>query len=884
MRFYLFIFLLLITSCAAEKEIGLLYKNRAFELHKDKLIEGEFESIAKSNAEISSNYNSPEAISTRMEIKFGINGNDNELPVGVNHIIIINQSTQKLVADTITFGKRFVQLGGESSAGIFKKNSKVSFFLDFRYVLDSLDKNGFFILNSGDSLLKENFKSINITGNTTPLSWNFNKENLQLSDKNNDGIYQIEITFNPVTSNNKLVKTWKLSKDISRFPQYKSDQTLLDALYKLSLEETILNLSKGDSVFMTGKEWPGVWTRDISYSTLLSLAIIMPDIAMNSLRRKVENGVIIQDTGTGGSWPISSDRTTWALAAWEIFKVTGDLSWLNFSFSVIQKSINADLKTLVNKKTALFHGEQSFLDWREQSYPLWMQAADIYSSQSLGTNAVHFRTYEILSKMAYELGRENSEKYFKIAQSIKEAMNSYLWMSQKGYYAEYLYGRNYFIRSPKAETLGESLAVLFEIANKKQQKSIIEKIPVLEYGTPCFFPQIPKIPPYHNNAIWPFVNAYYTWAAAKVKNTEAVKYGLATTWRQAALFLTNKENMVAESGSFKGTQINSDRQLWSVAGNLALFYRVLLGMNFKIEGLELNPFIPKEYTGNRTLSNFKYRESNLEITIKGYGFRIKKLFIDEIEQENLLIPASIKGKHNITIELNNEENQETKINLVENKFALETPKIRRSNTGIIWNKIEDAEKYAIFRNGKFLSMTLDTSFSVRNSEIYKEFQVSSIAHNLESFLSEPFLFASSYSYYIHEAENFAQAEKIEKKGKAVHYIEISKRKNRTLQFKFFSENQGSYIVDFRYANGSASTTTDNKCAIRSLYVNRKYIGAVIFPQRGLNEWDNWGSSNSLSIYLKKGINTIELKYKDFNNNMNGEVNKALIDKMIIIKN
>ena len=89
---------------------------------------------------------------------------------------------------------------------------------------------------------------------------------------------------------------------------------------------------------MAGAKWDGVWTRDISYSILLALAAIEPQIARTSLLRKVERGRIIQDTGTGGSWPCSTDRMTWALAAWEIYLSTGDRDdWLAQSFEIIRR-------------------------------------------------------------------------------------------------------------------------------------------------------------------------------------------------------------------------------------------------------------------------------------------------------------------------------------------------------------------------------------------------------------------------------------------------------------------------------------------------------------------------------------------------------------------
>ncbi|GAI75469.1 unnamed protein product, partial [marine sediment metagenome] len=351
-----------------------------------------------------------------------------------------------------------------------------------------------------------------------------------------------------------------------------------DALYNLSLEELLQDI-RMDGAFMAGAKWPGVWTRDISYSILLSLAIISPEESKKSLMAKVDYGRIIQDTGTGGSWPVSSDRMIWALAAWEIYTVTGDRDWLEYAYGVIKTSAESDLKVVHNQATGLVHGESSFLDWREQTYPRWMDPKDIYTSQNLGTNAVHYRTYEILAEMADILG-DSGGQYLGIATSIKKGMNTYLLMPDKGYYGQYLYGRNYLSLSPRSESLGEALAVLFDIADEPQQRQIIERMPVLTFGTPCIYPQIPNIPPYHNNGIWPFVCAYRTWAAAKVANMNAVEHGLASIYRPAALFLTNKENMIASTGDYMGTEINSDRQLWSVAGNLAMVYRILLGMSF----------------------------------------------------------------------------------------------------------------------------------------------------------------------------------------------------------------------------------------------------------------------------------------------------------------
>ena len=61
------------------------------------------------------------------------------------------------------------------------------------------------------------------------------------------------------------------------------------------------------------------------------------------------------------------------------------------------------------------------------------------------------------------------------------------------------------------------------------------------------------------------------WLASKAKNETAVQFGMNAIYRQVLHYsLTNKENMVADNGHFDGTEINSYRMLWSIAGDLGV--------------------------------------------------------------------------------------------------------------------------------------------------------------------------------------------------------------------------------------------------------------------------------------------------------------------------
>lgn len=44
-----------------------------------------------------------------------------------------------------------------------------------------------------------------------------------------------------------------------------------------------------DGALSAGAKWPGVWTRDVALSAILSLAIVAPDATRRSLLAKVDS-------------------------------------------------------------------------------------------------------------------------------------------------------------------------------------------------------------------------------------------------------------------------------------------------------------------------------------------------------------------------------------------------------------------------------------------------------------------------------------------------------------------------------------------------------------------------------------------------------------------
>lgn len=679
---------------------------------------------------------------------------------------------------------------------------------------------------------------------------------------------------------------WVLKNDISAYPKLETSNKLHAAIFNMGLDEMI-NAVEPDTTLRTGKEWAGVWTRDVSYSIILSMAYLQPEASKISLMKKVNShGRIIQDTGSGGAWPVSSDRMVWAIAAYELYKVTGDRDWLEYIYPVIKNSFADDFLTTHSAAgTGLVKGETSFIDWREQSYPKWMQTADIYQSEALGTSVVHAAALNILSKIASDLGKkEESVESGRRGKELTEAINKEFWMPKKGYYAMYLYGRDFPIVNPRAETLGESLAILYNIASPEQAVEITENNPVTPYGPAIFFPQISDIPSYHNNALWPFVASFWTLANAKAGNEQGTLQGIGSVFRPAALFATNKENFNLDNGDIE-TELNSSNMLWSLSGNLAITCRILFGIHFEENGLLFKPFVPKVLADNRSLDNFPYRGAKLNIRVKGYGDKIKSMTLNGKSHEPFIAADELRGNCEIVIELADNEFPPMKVNYSSNVKAPITPITWVEDNVLNWNPIEYIGHYVVLRNGKPIGETESTSWAMT---IPGEYQVIGVSGTgVESFASEPrsntprqAVELPGESLRLNSKEISYMPEKEITGWHGAGFVETD-HSATTLEIPVKVGQSGVYSVKFLYANGNGPVNTENKCCIRTLYVDGKRVGTVVMPTRGVGRWSDWGASNSLKIDLSAGAHTLELKFNPENENMNLSTNHAIIDSVIL---
>ena len=669
------------------------------------------------------------------------------------------------------------------------------------------------------------------------------------------------------------------------FPKFSCSDPLIDALYLLAVEEAYLDINK-NGYFSAGEKWDQAWTRDMSYSIYLSLGFLLNEISTKSLETRIDNGLILQDTGTGGSYPISSDRIVWALAAYETALYSKDPDFYKKVYDTIKNSVLQDLKINFCPNKWLFRGEESFLDWREQTYPIWMEPVNIGDSFALNVNVLYYRTFKILEIMSNKLGKSSDTDNWKNhSENLKDSIIKNFWIENRGYFGAYIIDGAYPYRYEGYETLGESLAIISGLVTEDKSFLILNAVSPSLYGAPVVAPQLTGISPYHNDAICPFVQAYRGLAAKKAGDIKTLEFEFATSVRSAAHFLTFKENLVASTGDSAGTAINSDRQLWSVAGFLSFIYRIIFGMGFNEEGISLNPVIFDSMKNGAVLEGFAYKDAILNIKITGTGDKISSYYFDgKIAPVDFVIPQNTKGEHNVQIEL---------VKTPSKIFEPITPKydavtyapqipypvldIYQNKYFIEWNQ-KNQKGFKLYRNGVFQTTINDGSYELKAGDKAVEYFLISESGDLPALKGTPIWIENAKNSFFVEAERmkFAGGEILTKNiakvkktnAKITYYLDKStynssgyignwgKELGDYINFVFNVKKSGKYTLDIRYQNGNGAVNTGERAAVRSSFLDGKPARTMCFPQRG--SWMDWGFSSTLVIELEKGKHTFQI--------------------------
>ena len=716
----------------------------------------------------------------------------------------------------------------------------------------------------------------------------------------------------------------------------RTGNVMFDGLYAMAVHEAMLNsvsqikdnaYGNGAPInleaFQTGEFWTYVWTRDLSYSVDLALAGFDPHRAASSLLFKTSvlkdtvNGgnrnQIIQDTGSGGSYPVSSDRVVWALGADATLKYlsAGEQGkFLRQVYPILHDTIEQDRRLVFDTADGLYRGEQSFLDWREQTYPGWTKdnVLPIAMSKALSVNAANYFLLKSAAGYAARLGQNtDATRYTQWAADLKKSINDRFYDSEAGLYSTYLLsdGVN-AIKTHRYDLLGESLAILFGVADHNRAATILKNYPAGPHGAPVVWPQDKTLPIYHNQAIWPFVTAYWIKSARQANDSAAVDAGIRSLEQLAAFNLSNMENFDLVSGHaqvkgqpLEGPVINSRRQLWSVAGYLSMVQDIVFGLETSWEGIRFRPFLTaslrnETFAGSDQieLRDFNYRNtrhqvrlhlppkdsaqqgvcpiSRIELNGKSVnGDFVASAALLDSNQWDIYLAAPIQPENPTPLHLVDVTNERA-------LFGPMQPTWEESQSGgitvehgklVLHYQHSDIANLAfnIYRDGELIAKAIrGTNWVDAASGDYQEHVHAYVVEAVDlvsgnaSHLTPPRCHVSDHQQLLIPARDMQN-----QGGNLVanhHYENWGQPSHMLVTRNFKVQRSGRYSIRAEFSNGAGAVNTGITCGVKKLELRRAgtdeviAAGYLIMPQSG--DWQRWDFSSPVAAALNAGENYV----------------------------
>lgn len=663
-------------------------------------------------------------------------------------------------------------------------------------------------------------------------------------------------------------------------PRYVGNIPVLSAAYNSALRE-LFSIRTEDGLLRAGASWQSVWTRDTAYAAALGGALAAPEDFRLSLMSRVRDGIICQDTGTGGGWPVSTDRLVWALGAWAVYRATGDDEWLEQSADIISATLAQDALVLP-QDSVLIPGETSFLDWREQSYPDWATPAHIGSFYAFSTNVIYAVCVRLHMRMLHLLDRRD-EAEFRRQQydNLLEAIEKNFWSRANQQYR--MLSSPFGYPDERTDALAIALAVRYGIAGEHSERAL-QALPRSAYGTPVFSPyKAGQAAAYHNRAIWPFVEGWVLQAHGELQDCNGLSFCLASL---LSAFLANgshKENLHAETGEAEHTIQNSDSQLWSICATLGAVYHGLFGLHFEGNNLVFNPCVPKEYAGSHWITGLRIGKMTLSVHLNGYGTEICSVLVNG-KPGLPALPLDTEGNVQMELLLMPIEDEPAPIPFPTAAEDLPEPQWNNpTEKELRWHPVPGAVSYCVYRNGAAYATTLDCHCPITRSELYyNSFCVQAVSSAATSCLSRPFNIPAPGSLRLLAPGRVGQEAEYAVENKQA-WLDTRPCTAR-LDFEAATLAAGTYRLRVYYCNATNSLRDGDTCAIRELLVNDKRAAMVILPHNTeAGNWEDYTYTAPIVLTLPAGTNTFSLRFSDRCRNSGGELNQCMVRHLELLR-
>ena len=467
----------------------------------------------------------------------------------------------------------------------------------------------------------------------------------------------------------KIIGFLSLFISINAFSQQlTSNNTAINDAFKLAVQTVDINTRRG--ILAAGADYGGDWTRDIAINSWNGVSLLRPAIAEKSLWSVTVN----KDTIGLQYW----DKIIWTIGAYNHYLATGDKVFLKQAYTCSANTMKQLEQMAFDTKYGLFTGPSVFNDgiaaYPEPIYEPGNNSSGVldhknsYHIKCLSTNCIYYGAYQALIKMADLVNADKSsiQIYNQKAAALKENILKHLYNKNNNSFY-YLIDQNGNAFKSQ-EGLGISFAVIFGVIDADKATQLISNATVSKYGITSIYPDFPRYskdkPGRHNNIVWPMVNGFFAKAA--------ITAGSYTTFSNELFSLTHLA-LDEDKGDYDfreiynpytgkpdgGWQANGDKfpefhwascklQTWSATAYISMLFNGVAGLRLNDQTLLFAPYLP-EGISDLIIKDLPYRNSILNISIKGKGNTIKSFIVDRKPQKAYSIASTITGIHNIAI-------------------------------------------------------------------------------------------------------------------------------------------------------------------------------------------------------------------------------------------
>ncbi len=425
-------------------------------------------------------------------------------------------------------------------------------------------------------------------------------------------------------------------------------------------------------VLYAGDHYQKTWTRDVAFNAWNGEALINPAVTRASLLSVLERRG--EHIVTGGEY---WDAISWVIGAWQYILATGDRSFLSLAYRAAADSLAFFERTEQDPATGLFRGPACFQDGISgfpapyndtagSSASVDYRGSDRIRWRCLSTNCLYAGAYDRAARMADALGRPGpAEAWRARGRVLRQRINEFLWMEDKGRYAYFLGDRNEKVES--MEGVGHALAILLGVAPARRVRSLLDTQHITPYGIPCLWPVFdrfraihPSACGRHNGTIWPFINAFWAEAAARHGRVDL----FAREW-DALLEMVLRHGVFyeiyhPETGEpYGGCQMMDGRmqqwpseihQTWSATGYLRMVLHLLCGIDLRPHGIGFDPVLPPSVRSIR-LDGLRYRGRRISIRVRrGHG-EMRRDAVNDRRVEAPFLSAEATGDQSVDITL-----------------------------------------------------------------------------------------------------------------------------------------------------------------------------------------------------------------------------------------